>query len=370
MMNFAEYIWVDGTEPTRQLRSKTRTLQLDGRPNPSDFPEWSFDGSSTGQASDDDSDCTLMPVAVATDPFRGEGCYLVLCEVFLPDGRPHPSNTRYDLRTLLAYGGAAHRPWVGFEQEYTLFKDGAPLGFSDAGEPEHDGNFYCGVGADRTFGRDIAEEHAQLCVDAGLMYYGLNAEVMPGQWEFQVGYRGVDGEDAGLLRISDDLWLARWILERVAEQKGVSVSFRNKPMKGDWKGAGMHTNFSTNETRDPAKGMIAIDRAIKNLSSRHYDHIAVYGYGLEERLTGHNETSAYGEFRAATADRNASIRIPQSVQQRGYGYFEDRRPGANADPYEVSAQLTSTVLEIDMPVHPSRSSYLRRLMHNLTTVAA
>lgn len=346
-MAFAEYIWLDGSLPTQNLRSKTRVVHIEGdRASPDRFPEWSFDGSSTGQADASDSDCALKPVCVARDPTRAGDHWLVLCEVFNPDGTKHATNARGELRAILASGAEEHEAWVGFEQEYTLMREGRPLGFPKDGFPAAQGPYYCGVGADRAFGREIAETHAQLCEDAGLMLHGLNAEVMPGQWEFQIGYRGLDDEDASLLNASDHLWLARYLLHRVAEQAGVIVSFDNKPMQGDWNGSGLHTNFSSAAMR-AENGIDAIQDAIKRLALQHDQHIAVYGEGLAERLTGQHETCSIFEFRVGGADRSASVRIPLGVEQRGAGYFEDRRPGANADPYRVAARLAATVFDID-----------------------
>lgn len=350
-MTFAEYIWLDGNQPTQTLRSKTRIIDLGLHgagdiPDPHDFPEWSFDGSSTGQAEGNDSDCALRPVCVVKDPLREGNHFLVLCEVLNADGSVHASNARAELRALLLAGAAAHDPWIGFEQEYTLFRDGRPLGFPPAGEPAAQGPYYCGIGADRAFGRVIADTHAAICQQAGLIYYGLNAEVMPGQWEFQIGYRGIKTDDASLLNVADHVWLARYLLERVAEVNGVTVSLACKPMKGDWNGAGMHTNFSSAATRGK-DGLSAIKDAVLRLASRHADHIAVYGHGLEERLTGHHETCSIHEFKAGNADRGASVRIPMGVEQSGSGYFEDRRPGANADPYRVAARLAATVFGIN-----------------------
>ena len=108
----------------------------------------------------------------------------------------------------------------------------------------------------------------------------------------------------------------------------------------------MHTNFSTNATRNKETGMEAIDAAVAALSERHEDHIKVYGEALGERLTGLHETCSIHEFRSGTADRGASIRIPLSVQQNGYGYFEDRRPGANSDPYQVALRIIATIMNI------------------------
>ncbi|MDB2415407.1 glutamine synthetase beta-grasp domain-containing protein [Rickettsiales bacterium] len=346
-VKLAEYIWLDGAIPVRQLRSKARAIKVGARPSLSDFPEWSFDGSSTEQAEGDDSDCILRPVSFVKDPVRGDGNFLVMCEVFNADGSVHKSNSRAQLREVLEAGAGKKKPWVGFEQEYTLFTRSAPLGWPEQGFPAPQGPYYCGVGCEQIFGREIAEEHAQLCLDAGIIFYGINAEVMPGQWEFQVGYRGVDSEDPGVLNISDHMWFARWLLHRISEKHNIHISFENKPIKGDWNGAGMHTNFSTSETRDKKQGIHAIAKAVKLLEKQHKSHIPLYGEGLEERLTGDHETSSINEFSAGAADRGSSIRIPKPVEQKGYGYFEDRRPGANADPYLVAAKICATVCEID-----------------------
>ena len=237
-----------------------------------------------------------------------------------------------------------HEPWVGYEQEYVFFKNNRPLGWPEhpLAFPAPQGSYYCSVGSDVAFGRNIVEDHLNACIDAGLSIYGTNAEVMPGQWEFQIGYRG-DGP-APILEMSDQLWVARYLLMLIAEKKGVSVSFDVKPVKGDWNGSGMHTNFSTIATRDPNHGMKTIEDIIERLSKHHKEHMLVYGANNEERLTGHHETCSIHEFRSGIADRGCSIRIPRPVSIDGHGYFEDRRPGANANPYDVAYALVSTIL--------------------------
>ena len=340
----AEYIWLDGAKPTKGLRSKMKIL-----PSPKNnvslesFPVWSFDGSSTAQAEGSFSDLFLKPVSYFADPLRGEGNYLVMCEVFLPDGKtPHESNTRSHLRKLLNQGADKEDIWIGFEQEYTLFEGGIPLGWPQEGFPKPQGPFYCGVGGDVVCGRAIVEAHLESCLASQIYIYGVNAEVMLGQWEYQIGHRGLEGETADPLTITDHTWVSRWLLYRVAENFSVHVSLSNKPVKGDWNGAGMHTNFSTKKMREK-EGVKEIEQAIKKLSQNHNKHIQMYGDKLSERLTGLHETCNINEFRSGALDRGASIRIPAHVSQKGCGYFEDRRPGANADPYEVASCLIETV---------------------------
>lgn len=343
---YAEYIWMDGAKPVQKLRSKTRVLERNESMRLSDFPEWSFDGSSTGQAAGDNSDCSLKPVYITNDPTRGDGHYVVMCEVFTADGEPHRTNTRAQIREIMEKGGAEFDAYIGFEQEYTFIDGRDPLGWPKGGYPAPQGPFYCGVGATNVFGREIVEKHMDICSLAGLNIYGINAEVMPGQWEFQIGYRGRADEAADPLTMADHAWLARYFLDRVAEDYGVAVSLENKPVKGDWNGAGMHTNFSTAAMRSEAEGKVALEKAVAGLKERHDVHIRDYGHGLADRLTGMHETCSINEFRSGVSDRGASIRIPLATSQKGYGYLEDRRPGANADPYIVSARLMESICGI------------------------
>ena len=327
-----EYIWMDGHEPTQKLRSKTKII-AEPVNSLSDIPDWGFDGSSTMQATGEDSDCMLKPVCYIQDPIRGGDNLLAMCEVMNSDGSVHDSNTRAHLRSV-AEQYADQDSWFGIEQEYTFFQGRVPLGWPEGGYPAPQGPFYCGVGADEVYGRDIVEEHLELCIEAGLEISGINAEVMPGQWEYQVG-------PLGPLDAADQLWLSRWLLYRIAEDYGVSATLHPKPVKGDWNGAGAHTNFSTKSMRAEG-GLKVIEAACEALGNKHDDHIAIYGAHNEERLTGLHETCSINEFRYAVSDRGASIRIPMQTAKDGHGYLEDRRPSANMDPYKVCAALIET----------------------------
>lgn len=339
MALIAEYLWIDGNQPTQKLRSKTKIMPVPaGEVTLDSFPGWVFDGSSTNQAEGDSSDCLLKPVSFVPDPIRGGGCYLVLCEVYSPDNTPHPTNSRAKLRAVLEKGAADTDAWFGFEQEYTLYDGSRPLGFpSERRYPAAQGPYYCGVGADEVYGRDLVEMHFMSCLEAGLLLTGVNAEVMPGQWEFQVGGPGGDA-----LTASDHLWYARWLLYRLGEEVGISATLDPKPIPGDWNGAGMHTNFSTKAMRDPG-GIEHINAAVERMSKRIQPHLDTYGQGYEMRLTGHHETCRYDEFKAGVSDRTASVRLPANVATDGCGYLEDRRPNANACPYEVARVMLETV---------------------------
>ena len=332
-MSMYEYIWIDGAKPTAKLRSKTKIV-----PNGDEPPVWAFDGSSTFQARGDASDCVLQPVFVCPDPIRGGDNRLVLCEVLDTDMSPHDSNTRRPCAEA-AKEHAAHEMWFGIEQEYTFYDGIKPLGWPANGFPAPQGGYYCGVGADEVFGRPIVEAHMNACLEAGLQIAGINAEVMPAQWEFQVGPIGAPD-------IGDQLWIARWLLYRISEQfpgveaRGVSATLEPKPVKGDWNGAGAHTNFSTKEMRESYDACLA---AAEALGTRHDLHVANYGDGIERRLTGHHETSSYKEFTVAVSDRGASVRIPWQVARDKKGYIEDRRPNANVDPYVLTRLILETV---------------------------
>jgi glutamine synthetase len=292
---------------------------------------WSFDGSSTNQASGGASDCLLKPVAIYPDPGRRDA-FLVMTEVLNADGTPHPTNARAKI------DDDDNDFWFGFEQEYFLWdlETQKPLGFPANGYPAPQGPYYCGVGAQNMFGRDIVEEHLDLCIDAGLNIEGINAEVAAGQWEFQMFAKGA--QEAG-----DQIWVGRYLLERTAESYGVGVNWHCKPIKGDWNGSGMHANFSNSVLRE-AGNKETYDKICQAFEPYVKEHIAVYGEDNHLRLTGLHETQSIDMFSYGISDRGASIRIPIATVENGWkGWLEDRRPNSAADPYKVAARIIKTV---------------------------
>ncbi len=332
-----EYIWLDGYEPEANLRSKTKILDLDEDYNGEldVIPMWSFDGSSTLQAEGHSSDCLLKPVNVYKDAGR-KNAWLVIAEVLSADGNPHPSNTRAKFEDNDDF-------WFGFEQEYTFISGGRPLGFPKDGYPAPQGLYYCSVGHGNVTGRQIVEEHIDLCLEAGLDITGINAEVMLGQWEYQCFGKGAKNA-------ADSLWLSRYLLYRVCEKYGVKADLAPKPIRGDWNGSGLHTNFSNAEMRNSG-GEDLFKQICENMGKFHEDHIAVYGSDNHLRLTGLHETQKIDTFSYGVSDRGASIRIPISVIESGWkGYLEDRRPASNADPYQVVHKIIETVNKAQVAV--------------------
>jgi glutamine synthetase len=327
-----EYIWLDGYKPTQSLRSKTK-IENDFSGKLEDCPMWSFDGSSTQQAEGGSSDCLLKPVAIYPDPAR-KNAYLVMTEVLNADGTPHVSNGRATIED------DDNDFWFGFEQEYFLWnpETNLPLGFPAGGyPPSPQGPFYCSVGAKNAFGREIIEEHMDICLDAGINLEGINAEVATGQWEFQIFAKGA--KDAG-----DQIWVARYLLERLGEKYGIAINWHCKPLGDtDWNGSGMHANFSNEILR--TCGSEEIYRKIcANFGNYIMEHIEVYGADNHLRLTGKHETQSIDKFSYGISDRGASIRIPVATVQKGWkGWLEDRRPNSAADPYKVAARIIKTV---------------------------
>jgi glutamine synthetase len=325
-----EYIWLDGYKPTQGLRSKTKVVSDFGG-TLEDCPMWAFDGSSTEQAEGGSSDCLLKPVALFPDPGR-KNSFLVMTEVLNPDGTPHESNGRATI------ADDDEDFWFGFEQEYVIWDTDhqCPIGFPTGGFPAPQGPYYCSVGAESAVGREIVEEHLDLCIEAGVNVEGINAEVMMGQWEYQVFAKGA--KNAG-----DHAWVGRYLLERTAERFGYGINWEPKPIKGDWNGSGMHANFSNTLLRT-AGSQAVYDQICKAFEPVISDHIAVYGANNDQRLTGAHETQSIDKFSYGVSDRGASIRIPIATVEAGWkGWLEDRRPASNADPYKVASIIVKTV---------------------------
>jgi len=362
----AEYIWLGGTG---ELRSKTKIFSCDkfvdaDQYHIDNYPNWNYDGSSTGQAEGTYSEVVLRPCTIYKNPFHIKKTnanittsVLVLCDTYDKDGNPLPTNTRHNAaKTFSSEKATEEKPWFGLEQEYFLFPlspDTMRRYHGPNGEIRSQGDFYCSVGATKAYNRAIAEDHMFACIDAGLNISGINAEVAPGQWEYQIG--PCEGIKSG-----DQLWISRWLMERITEKYGVEVAWHPKPLEG-FNGSGCHTNYSTLSMRGGGKqtngkidvtenGIQYIFDAIRNLAANHKEHMKVYGEDNEKRMSGEYETANFDNFTFdinKSVDRGASIRIGYDTLNKQEGYFEDRRPASNMDPYLVTEKIfTTTVVDI------------------------
>lgn len=321
-----EYIWLDANN---NPRSKTRVI------NNSDLtlPNWNYDGSSTGQADGNDSEVIIKPGPIFKDPFRGHDNIMVLCETYNPDMTPHKTNTRNKAIKLFNQN-LDLKPMFGIEQEFFLEKNNKILGWELNETPKEQGDYYCGIGSNNGIGRDCIEHAFQNCLYAGLKLTGMNAEVAPSQWEFQVCETGIVA--------ADQLIMMRYILNRTAESFGYNINYHPKPITGgDWNGSGCHTNFSTQPMRDQNGYSVILD-AIKKLEVKHEHHMTQYGIDNHLRMTGLHETASFDKFSYGVANRGASIRIPRDTEAKQCGYFEDRRPSSNMDPYVVTSLIFET----------------------------
>tara|TARA_Y100001938_G_C8098994_1_gene440206 strand:- start:5313 stop:6416 length:1104 start_codon:yes stop_codon:yes gene_type:complete len=344
-----EYIWLDGYDVSN-LRSRTRYIKQSGNDRNlelSDLPEWSHDGSSTNQAEVSNSDMILKPVKLyisKSEPTRG----YALCEVYNTKGKPHISNSRVDLAKLMDSDKNFSNLTFGIEQEYVFIepKQSQPWQWPTRWDDEEkmektffpgpQGRYYCGTG-NFVRGRNVVREHARRCHDIGLELTGTNAEVMLSQWEYQLGPQNP-------LDLADDMWMARYLYEQIAEEKGFAVEYFPKLFRDndDWAGTGCHINFSTPTLREGGDNKRYIDDLLVGISEDHKKHIKVYGAGNEFRLNGKNETSHIDSFEWGDGDRTVAMRIPH-----GANYIEDRRPGGNINPYEAFTALAESILRVD-----------------------
>ena len=340
----AEYIWLDAK---KKFRSKTKIIPVSLNEHfiAPTFPDWDYDGSSTGQAEGKKSEIILCPVYVCNNPLintvENNVLYskLVLCETYHPGGVPTKSNTRYDCKRDYDIC-SDQKPLFGLEQEYFIFDkriETTPHHLLFYETTEH----YCGTGQEIEY-RKIAQEHMLACIKANITISGINAEVSKNQWEFQIG-------PSEGLKASDELLVARFLLERIAEKYNLTISYEPKPFT-HINGSGCHTNFSTLKMRTPCNdkaGLNEIYRVVDNLKKNHKEDIQQFGVSNESRLSGIHETSSYEHFTYGVGNRGASVRINNNTHRLGYGYFEDRRPAANMDPYLVTGIIMSRLRDND-----------------------
>ena len=354
-----EYVWIGGAAVDFDVRSKSRVHKTQPM-SIKEVPDWQFDGSSTGQNLGETlgagTEVTLKPVKLYKDPLY-KNHIIVLCECVIIGNLGeviYPVDSEiisgFNTRRYASYVTAkikSHDFWFGLEQEYVFTEIDAsgrelPVGLieymKNASETEIHRS-YCGTTFPNAKLKNLSVEHLHLAKEAGIAICGINSEVLLSQFEFQIG-------PVDLLTVCDDLIVARFFLIRLACDKGLRVSFEPKPVPGDHNGSGCHINVSTEAMRS-TNGIKDILVAINNLRGNHPSIFQFYGKGNEKRLTGKNETGSMGSFSYGVGTRNTSIRIPYNVNRDKAGYFEDRRPAANIDPYVAVSKLALATLGLE-----------------------
>lgn len=346
------YIWLDAEYNLRQKvriidnHSKRSHKPLNGEHLlPENYPIWNFDGSSTGQATRENSEILLVPARVYISPFENDKLF-ILCECCSPDMQPHPSNHRPDAKNIFNKPllsetetmESVFAPLYGIEQEFFFLdpnENNLPVEFTSA---KSQGKYYCAVDSPLNH---IMEQIINNCLKMGIKTVGFNTEVAPGQAEVQLLSTGLEA--------CDDLIMLRYIIIIIAKNNGYNVSFHPKPLEGDWNGSGAHVNYSTrfmrNEISNYTTSLSSYEHimyAIGQFEQNHQKHIAVYGKDNDKRLTGEHETSDINTFSYGIADRGASIRIPRQTHDNKCGYIEDRRPSSNFNPYLVLPLIFET----------------------------
>ena len=333
----AEYIWIDKNE---KFRSKIRIVN-----SLNDITNWNYDGSSTGQANITSSEIILKPCKILKNPLLKSSnisisSVLVVCDTYDLSGSPLENNHRKNALEIFNKK-LDEEPWFGLEQEYYMIYNTTNnintiediVGYDS--KYVH-GKYYCSPLEQNQISVKIAEEHMFACIEAGIKISGINAEVSPGQWEFQIG--PCTGIDSG-----DDMFAARYLLEKIAIKYNVKISYNPKPHP-KLSGSGCHVNFSTKNMRIE-NGLDVIYETIKKLEINHEMDIKKYGKNNHLRLTGECETANINTFSSGVGSRDTSIRIGFDTFNNKMGYFEDRRPAANIDPYLVTSTIFEKILD-------------------------
>lgn len=321
----AEYIWIDGVKG--ELRSKCKTIEIyTSMPSLDQIPIWHFDGSYGEESSDA---IFLHPVKLCYNPFFRKPNILVLCECRDYLNNAIQSNFRNELYCRINTNDNIGKDWWwSIEQEYILLDMyGKPLDWYE-GMQRNQSLYYCGVGANTILGRNIANKHYLYCIYAGISISSINSGPTPSLWKYNIGIcKGID--------IADQLWISRYILQRVCEEEGCILSFDQTPIDG-WKGAnmcvnisnhamrleGMRTEIGRTETGRTEPGRTEIGRLLHKLGDSHRNFMNLCGQPVRD-------------FTSKVGNRNASIYIPRTTHENGYGYISDLRPGADADPYKI-----------------------------------
>ena len=329
-----EYIWLDGYEPVPNLRSKTMIKEFDSFPTLEELPKWGFDGSSTKQAEGHSSDCVLKPVAVYPDTTRKNGA-LVMCEVHAARRHAAPHQCAAPPSwTIPAPGSASSR-------NISSTRTAARSASRRRAIPLRRGRT-TPAWATRTWATSPARSSRSTSTSVSTPASTTKASTP--KWPRASGNSRSSAKAPR--RPPTRCGSPATSCERLCEKYDVDVEWHCKPIKGDWNGSGMHSNFSTEYMRENG-GKEYFEKLMAAFDKYKNEHIAVYGPDNHLRLTGLHETQSIDKFNYGVANRGASIRVPHSFVNNGYkGYLEDRRPNSAGDPYKIASRILQTIATV------------------------
>ena len=293
-----------------------------------------FNGLNTGQSVDtNNSDIYIRPVQRYNNPLIKRTKELepsiFVCELMLDENKSHSSNERNrSIKVLENYEDVN----MSFTLDFFVTKKNVPVAFLSNPPPSQQGIFYCGVGGDIAVGQECANDIFQNANRADLNVTQLSGGVAPSQWTIKL-------EGTAKVKLLDDLICLRYIIAKSAEKYGVTICFHPQLLKEEWNGSACLIEYSNDKMRTDKECNYIRNTVIKNLDKTHAEYVSKCGEDNNRRLIGTNNTSKNDEFTSAVGKYDCSVRIPKLTNVRGHGSIEDRRPGANMDPYVVVPYL-------------------------------
>ncbi|GAX81512.1 hypothetical protein CEUSTIGMA_g8940.t1 [Chlamydomonas eustigma] len=349
-----EYVWLGSSGS--DLRSKSRVF--DTRPSSvDDVPMIAVDGGSYDQHPEG-QEVFLKPRKLFRDPFRAGDHLLVLCDSFKTNVNsslrnqnssctlePSNSNSRAPCEETLNQA-SAHLPIFAAEQEYCILASSTVPSSTPAWPYAHlpdpckpymsvPGLSEANKLKTYASGRHLAERHLQACLHAGIKITETSQRTSPAArlWSYKLGpLLGVD--------LADQLWMSRFILLRLSEEEGLSVSFDPTAVGGA--GARCNMKYSTSETRNPGGGLSCIQLHLELLESAHLLHLLAYSKGCVSSRSLGFEVGVGGS-------KEPTLVVPSKTLILKAGHYVDQRPPSNVDPYLAIMVLVSTTLQIPLP---------------------
>ena len=326
----AEYIWIDGTEPTAKLRSKTKILDKTGPPS-------CRSGASTARPPTRPpataSDCVLQPVFSCPDPIRGGDNVLVLAEVLYTDMTPHPTNTRAE--PPRSPTSTPTRSRCSASSRSTPCSSAAARSASPRTATRPPGPRTTAASAPtRSTAARLVEAHIERLHRGRPRHlrHQRRGHARP------VGVPDRPARPPRGRRPAVDRPVAA-----LPHRRGLRHQRHPRPQAGPGRLERRRRPHQLLHQGDARGLRRRSSPPARRSAEKPLEHVKVYGFGIEDRLTGLHETAPWNEFSYGVSNRGASVRIPWQVEVDKKGYIEDRRPNANCDPYLVTSRIVDTV---------------------------